>query len=504
MTDSSNTYNSSDFPPEEFQIVPEKPEYTKSECILAIAAALLAFGFVRFTVFNIMGFFTTALYIAIITTVIVYLKHKKHSFSALNKTLAAVLYLFSLVFSITANDFIKALDAIFLFGSGAYFVYSVCSDKSRIDRYLPFVIHKVLFDYPFSRFGTQFRIAHDAVSKSKLGNGLKMVILGLILTIPLTSVVAALLMSADDGLADMLSGILKVFFSDSIWMFILQLLFAIPCSCYLFGMIYANSYRSGLSVPDSDYCEEKLASARNIQNMIVYTAVTPVCILYVLFFISQANYFLSAFAGNLPSGYSYADYARKGFFELLAVTLINLAVIVIMNLHSKHSGRHKPVALKTYTIILSTFTLVLIATAVSKMSMYISFYGLTQLRVYTSWFMLLCAVIFVLIIIKQIRYDFCMARWISVTFTIMFALLCFSRPDALIAKYNIEMYRSGALNELDTDELLDMSDDAVLEVLRSGEVSAEQIMNSSDSGMERESYGRYNLSSIILQSHLAD
>lgn len=51
--------------------------------------------------------------------------------------------------------------------------------------------------------------------------------------------------------------------------------------------------------------------------------------------------------------------------------------------------------------MLSIFTLILIATAISKMVMYISVYGLTQLRFYTTWFMLLLAVIFVMIIVKQ-------------------------------------------------------------------------------------------------------
>ncbi|MDY4414325.1 MAG: DUF4153 domain-containing protein, partial [Ruminococcus sp.] len=45
--------------------------------------------------------------------------------------------------------------------------------------------------------------------------------------------------------------------------------------------------------------------------------------------------------------------------------------------------------------------------------------------------------------------------------------LCFSRPDALIAKYNIEMYNSGRLEELDTSAIKDMSDDAVLELVKS-------------------------------------
>lgn len=500
MTDSSNIYFRSEISAEEPEPAPEKekPEYTKAECLLSLITAVLAFGFIKFVVFNTTGFITTALYIAIITTVIIYLKSKSYKFSGVNVALAAILYLFSFVFSVTANDLIKLLDAVFLFGAGAYFVYSVTADKSDIDRFLPYAMIKAVFEYPFSKFGAQGSITKEATVKTRFGNNIKMILLGLVLTVPLTSIVAVLLMSADDGLEKLLSGMLHFIFSDSIWQFIIQVLIAVPCSCYLFGMLYANSFRKDINILDNESCENKLASVRSIQNMVIYTAITPIYILYVMFFISQANYFLSAFEGNLPSGYSYADYARRGFFELFAVTFINLAVIVIANLFAKESGRKKPAVLKIYTVTLSFFTLILIATAVSKMAMYISVYGLTRLRVYTTWFMLLCAVIFVMIIIKQFKFDFRFARWSSAAFTVMFALLCFCRPDALIAEYNINMYQSGALNELDTDELLDMSDDSVLAALKNGVVSAEDAAELRSDKFNENPYSKYNISSLIL------
>ena len=115
-----------------------------------------------------------------------------------------------------------------------------------------------------------------------------------------------------------------------------------------------------------------------------------------MFFISQAGYFLSAFTNSLPEGFTYADYARRGFFELFAIALINLGVTCFMSLFSKKAGREKPFALKFYSVMISVFTLILIATAMSKMIMYINRYGLTALRFYTSWFMVLLAMIFVL------------------------------------------------------------------------------------------------------------
>ena len=144
------------------------------------------------------------------------------------------------------------------------------------------------------------------------------------------------------------------------------------------------------------------------------------------------------------------------------------------------------------------FTIILIATALSKMMMYINEYGLTQLRVYTSWFMVLLAMVFVMIIIKQFCFSFHIARWLTAVFTVMFALLCFSRPDALIADYNISMYNSGKLEELDTTALLDMSDDAVLEVVKMGAFDPAQLKKEKEEEYDKSFYNKLNISSATL------
>ena len=84
----------------------------------------------------------------------------------------------------------------------------------------------------------------------------------------------------------------------------------------------------------------------------------------------------------------------------------------------------------------------------------------------------------------------------------MFALLCFSRPESLIARYNIEMYRSGYLNELDTDALLEMSDDGILTAFSMGAVSESQAAHSSDSVLRCDPYRRYNYSSMMLSNKI--
>ena len=501
-----DNYNSivinEDIPKPETAVNKQIPEYSKCDVLLSITAVFAAFGFIRFLVWNTAGFLSTALYLLLITASILYLRHRGHKFSGLNIAIAVVLYLFSFVFSITANELIKTLDAIFLFCTGAYFVFSVANDKGDIERFLPFALLKSVFAIPLQNFGSQIAISRSAAGKTRFGSNMKMILLGLLITVPLTWIVGALLMSADKGFEDMFSGFRDWITNLDISVFLIQACMAVPCSMYLFNLLYNASHRNDIARLDRQKCQYNMLSMRGIPNILLYTAITPICILYILFFIAQANYFLSAFSGNLPDGYSYSEYARRGFFELFWVSMINLTVIIVMSLHAKKGGEKKPAAMKVYTTILSLFTIILIATALSKMFMYINEYGLTQLRVYTSWFMVLLAMVFVMVIIRQFSYSFHIARWLTVTFTVMFALLCFSRPDALIADYNISMYNSGKLSELDTRALLEMSDDAVLEAVKSGVTDLEEVKDNRKYTYEKNSYAKLNLSSAILSGIL--
>lgn len=493
-----NEFNSSELETESLK-EPEKI-FTHNERIFALIALLLGFAFVRFVLFSTAGFITTILYIAIITAAIVFLKGSGCRFTILNKFIAAVLYLFSAVFSITDNRLIKFLDIVFLFAAGAYFVYSSAAGKSRIDRYLPFSFGKAVFEYPFSGLSDEIYAVRSTGRQSKFIGTFKLILIGLLVAVLPTIIIAMLLMSADDGINKLFISIIGEFGDINFMNIFWQLLIAVPCACYLFGMLYVNVHNKECSGIDEKSCEERISGVRSISNIIMYTAVTPICVLYGMFFISQTNYFLSAFMGRLPSGYIYSDYARQGFFELFAISVINLVIIVAMNLFSKHSGRFKPRGLKIYTVILCISTIFMIAAAVSKMVMYISVYGLTRLRLYTSWFMALLLAFFVLIIIKQVKFDLHIARWGTAVFTVMFALLCFSRPDALIARYNIEMYLSGHLSELDKAAIFDMSDDAVYELVKSGLTDAETV--------ERKRYSRnrpcedQNISSVLVNQFL--
>jgi len=86
--------------------------------------------------------------------------------------------------------------------------------------------------------------------------------------------------------------------------------------------------------------------------------------------------------------------------------------------------------------------------------------------------MVLLAVVFTVLIVRQFVQKLPTAAVLTAVFIVMFGALCFSRPDALIAEYNISRYENGTLKELDVPMLCQLSDDAYAVLLAHPEAVA--------------------------------
>lgn len=336
------------------------------DSILAYVLLGLGFCFVHFVVWNVTGIFTTLFFISTAIICLIYLKMSNYKLNKNSRLWFGLTLIFSLVFSITDNNFIKFLDIVFVLMLGIYWVYMVCKDNGRIDRFFFFDMLKAIFIMPFSGFSKAPKAIAYSASRSRHSNNVKLAIIGLVITIPLTALVATLLTSADSGIERMMNFIFGSIHENVITS-VMKFFMGIPVAFYIFGMLYSNVRKEKSEVFSKAQCEEKINKIRLTPNMIMYSAVTPICILYIMFFISQLQYFFSAFMGQLPDTYSFAEYARKGFFELCAIAVINLMVLSVINLFSKNTGENKPIMLKIYSVTLSIFTVMIITTALSKM-----------------------------------------------------------------------------------------------------------------------------------------
>ena len=450
--------------------------FSKRERIFSFGAAALGFVFVKcfaapFVTHSRMGLGAAVFLILTLVFSLAFRKGRKITPSKALRTVLCVL--FSANIFISANLLIQSLCFIF---AAMILVYDCLADSDerfdRIRKLFPADIFSAAFR-PLSDMGACPGAMKSAADKNKAGKAVKNALLGLAIALPSTIAVGFLLMSADSGFADILNDIVDGGLR-SVLVFAVQAVMGLPVGFYIFAMCRGTNECDEIS---DEYCLQRIAAVRFVPSGAAAFSAVPLCVMYVIFFFSQISYFLSSFASRLPSDMaSYSEYARRGFFELCIVALINLAVIIGINLFSKYGeDGKKSKFVKAMTVTLCVFTILLIVTAMSKMAMYISVYGLTRLRFYTTWFMLLLGILFIGIIISVVCARFNLSKFAVSAFTVMFALLSFSGADRLIAEYNIGRYLGGTLPSADITMFRELSADAVpaAEKLR-GHISAKE------------------------------
>ena len=277
------------------------------------------------------------------------------------------------------------------------------------------------------------------------------VLIGVLIGLPILLLVGALLVSADFLLDTLLRDFLRNFhFSQHIVRILFGILLAIP----LYGLFFALRHGKAEAKP-ADVSRLQRADPRTF-----VTVMAMVSAAYLVFIGVQFGYLFNAFSRLLPQGFTYADYARRGFGELVVVIIINL-VILALSMGVSRRGTGAQGALKGMETGLVALTLLLCASELAKMALYMDAYGLTQLRVYVTWFIVLCVAFFVALCVKVYLPRFRLIRFCAGAFLVWYLALNLVDIDARIAQYNVWAYRAGQTKSVDVQMMYDLSDSAV-------------------------------------------
>ena len=184
-------------------------------------------------------------------------------------------------------------------------------------------------------------------------------------------------------------------------------------------------------------------------------------LLFLAFVAIQVRYLFGG-AGHVANtaGLTYAEYARHGFFELAAVTALALPLLLLAHWLFRPENRAHEVAFKTLAGTMVALLFVVVASALQRMYLYTSEFGLTELRLYTTIFMFWISVVliwFVLTVMRSHRDHFAFGALVA-SFAAMLAINAMN-PDALIAKTNIDRLQEG--KRFDPYYLTTLSADAV-------------------------------------------
>lgn len=333
--------------------------------------------------------------------------------------------------------FVDYLAIILVFISG---VFAVVCDNTGWD----FGDHVfATIKHIFSSLVEIFDIFSDwgIYSKKKSGKNsiVKYVILGIAVSIPLLVIVIALLSGADVVFEQFTSNIFGDFeFSTLIGILVTAL--GAMLGSYAWIVHFLNK---------EDYIKHN--NKRTAEPAILITIGIALGLVYVVFCGIQIIY-LFAGLGELPANYTYAQYAREGFFQLLVVCLLNLVLVLI------GVGRFKEsTVLKVVLTVITGCTYIMVASSAYRMYLYVAEYQMSLLRIWVLWTLVWLTFMLTGAVINVYKSDFSLFRFCMIATATLYLVFAFARPGYLVAKYNL----SGRYEKVDAGYIVyDLNEDA--------------------------------------------
>ena len=238
---------------------------------------------------------------------------------------------------------------------------------------------------------------------------------------------------------------------------------------FLFGTASLYAFFAGLFKMNLGGTDVKKAGSSNYITGITFTGIMAA--VYVLYSGIQILFLFLRLDSGLPEGVTYSQYAHQGFWQLLFVSIINfVTVLVCAKIFADNS------VLKILLTVISVCTCIMILSAAYRMVLYVREYDLSFLRVLVLWFLAVLMVIFFGVIYSIFKKEFMLFRYITAVVSVCYILFSFGRPDALIARYNIQ--NAQGTEETDLYYLMyGLSEDAA------GEIARIDVRDIKDSGI---------------------
>ena len=419
-------------------------QLTRRDTVFAILAVVVC---VFFSIYGLFGGFALGYTLsAVFTTTLLFTyfagRKKASPFSVICGILA---FAISAVFVCTTNDGVR------FFGVVVGFLLALTSYDGLLRGEAKG--NREMFGVFYTAAATIENIDISVKSLFTGGNGRKKIIgktlIGLLCAVPVLIVIVPLLISSDFAFRGMTE---ELFENTPATIF----KSAVGVALSLFVITYGFSQRTDRVA--------KLKKGRDgiLESTYIISFLSAISVCYLLYLFSQLAYFFSAFRGFLPDGeITYAQYARKGFFEMCSIAVINLILIVLTLVLAKKKNGKICCALKGLATFVSVFTLIIIATAISKMVLYIGEYGMTVLRVTTSAFMVFLTVVFISVILRIYSAKINVIKVSLIAAGCIVLALGTMNVNAVCARYNYESYQNQTLDTMDVNALYELGDEGI-------------------------------------------
>ncbi|MFD3942806.1 DUF4153 domain-containing protein [Streptomyces sp. NPDC058579] len=189
----------------------------------------------------------------------------------------------------------------------------------------------------------------------------------------------------------------------------------------------------------------------------------PLIVLNLLFAVFNAVQLAVLFGGYdkvlEETDLTYSAYARQGFWQLLMATLLTLVVIGLALRWAPRADARDRTLVRGVLGTLCVLTLVVVASALRRMDLYVDAYGLTRLRISVAAMEIWLGVVILLIMAAGIFGARLLPRAVAVSAAAGVLAFGLASPDALVAERNVERFSSS--KKIDIPYLARLSADAV-------------------------------------------
>lgn len=323
----------------------------------------------------------------------------------------------------------------------------------------------------------------EVVPRARWSRHMGAVARGLAIALPLLFIFGALFVAADAVFEGIINRTFNINFETLFSHLFLAIFFAWVAGGFLRGALLGKEMKfaangkpvflslniaetadaTAAAAPPENEAQDAPPAPRLLSLGIVETSIVLglLNLLFLAFVTVQIRYFFGGAAlVQASTGMTFAEYARRGFFELVTVATLVLPLLLIAHWLLR---KENPVHERIFRVLAGAqvaLLFVIMASAVGRMRLYQSEYGLTELRLYTTVFMGWLAIVFVwfaLSVLRGQRERF--AYGALVAGFLVLATLHVINPDALIVRVNVTHAQAG--RAFDSDYAASLSADAV-------------------------------------------
>jgi len=286
---------------------------------------------------------------------------------------------------------------------------------------------------------------------------------GVLLALPILAVLTLLLAAADPVFYNRIQNLFSWFDLDKLGEYIFRLVYIVVIaylllSAYFFGLVESKKWQK--TDPSKPWLRPFLGS---VEAWIIMGGVN---LLFLLFVILQFTYLFGGTSNISIEGFTYAEYARRGFFELLAVALISLLLFYVLSLLTKRESIAQRWTFSGLGLMLVSLAGIILASAYTRLTLYEAAYGFTRLRTMTHIFMIWTGLLLLAIAILEILRKMDRLAIILICFIFGFGLTVnLLNIDRFIVRQNVtralKAPEDDAGYELDTGYLYSLSYDSI-------------------------------------------